>query len=271
MTSYAIRGGAEGARRLNLLGEVMAPTTDALLGLAGVAAGMRCIDVGCGVGQVSRALAARVGPSGRVVGVDFDPVKLEEARRECDRAGMGNVEFQQADVTTWTEPAAYDVVYGRFIVSHLPDRAGVVRRFAAALREPGLLILEDIDFTGAFCHPPNPAFARYCELYTRLIARRGGDANAGATLYRLCLDAGLRNLSLRVVQPTHCDCTPEKELSLSTLINIGDAAVAEGLITRSELDETTAELAAYIRDGSTTVACPRIFQVWGRTSPLAAT
>ena len=271
MTSYAIRGGAEGARRLNLLAEVMAPSTDALLGLAGVAAGMTCIDIGCGVGQVSRALAARVGPRGRVVGLDFDPVKLEEARRECGRVGVENVEFRQADVTGWTEPGAYDVVYGRFIVSHLPDRAGVMRRFAEALRVPGLLILEDIDFTGAFCHPPNPAFARYCELYTRLIERRGGDANAGATLHRLCLGAGLRDVKLRVVQPAHCDCTPEKELSLSTLINIGDAAVAEGLITRSELDEVTAELAAYTRDDNTTVGCPRIFQVWGRTSPHPAT
>ena len=156
-------------------------------------------------------------------------------------------------------------------MSHLPERAALVARFYDALRVPGLLILEDIDFTGAFCDPPSPAFARYCELYTRVIARRGGDANAGAALYRLCLDAGLRDLKVRVVQPTHCECTPEKELTLSTLINIGDAGVAEGLITQGELEDAIAELTAFTRDRRTTVGCPRVFQVWGRKLPATAT
>ena len=265
MTTYAIRGGTEGARRLDLLAEVMAPTTNALLDAAGVEAGMSCIDVGCGVGHVSRVLAARVGPRGHVVGVDFDPVKLDEARARS--AGLDNVEFRQADVTAWSESASYDVLYGRFIVSHLPGRAALVARFFESLRTPGLLILEDIDFTGAFCDPPSPAFARYCDLYTRLIDRRGGDANAGSTLYRMCLDAGVRDPNLRVVQPTHCACTPEKALSLSTLVNIGDAGVAEGLITRADLDRTIAELDAFTQDPRTTVACPRVFQVWGRKLP----
>jgi len=271
MATYAIRGGAEGARRLNLLAEVMAPTTEALLDAAGVGVGMSCVDVGCGVGHVSRALAARVGPEGRVVGVDFDPVKLQAARDASDRAALGNLEFRQADMTVWSEPSTYDVVYGRFIVSHLPDRERVASRLYDALRAPGLLILEDIDFTGAFCYPPNAGFTRYCELYTRLIARRGGDANAGAALYQLCLDAGLRNLSLRVVQPTHCACTPEKELHLSTLINIGDAALAEELVTQAELETLIAELAHFTADARTLIACPRVFQVWGQRLPAAAT
>jgi SAM-dependent methyltransferase len=270
MTGYAIRGGAEGAKRLNLLAEVMAPTTDALLRAAGITAGMRCIDVGCGVGHVSRVLARLVEPDGRVLGLDFDGRKLEEARQGARKAGLTNLEFRQADVTGWTEPGAYDVVYGRFIVSHLPDRAGVVRRFADALRPRGVLVLEDIDFAGAFCHPPNAAYARYCELYTRLIERRGGDANAGVTLFGLCREAALQGLVLRVVQPTHCECTAEKELSLSTLINIGDAAVAEGLVTREELERITGELTTFTRDERTTVACPRIFQVWGRKAPTPA-
>lgn len=268
MTSYAIRGGVEGARRLNLLAEVMGPTTEALLHAAGIAAGMTCLDVGCGVGHVSRVLARLVGAEGRVVGLDADPVQLDEARQEGDHAGLRNLEFRLTDVTTWTEPGAYDVVYGRFIVSHLPDRPAAVRRFADALRPQGVLILEDIDFAGAFCHPPNAAYARYCELYTRLIERRGGDANAGVTLFGLCREAGLQGLVLRVVQPTHCACTAEKELSLSTLINIGDAAVAEGLITRAELERITEELTAFTRDEQTTVACPRIFQVWGRKASI---
>lgn len=262
-TTYAIRGGEEGARRLDLLAQVMSPTTEALLAGSGLSSGMTCLDLGCGAGHVSRSLAARVGPRGRVVGVELDPVKLATAHAEAERAGLGNLEYRAADVKTWSEPDTYDVAYGRFIVSHLPDREDLVRRLWQALRTPGTLILEDIDFTGAFCYPTNAAFTRYCELYVRVIDRRGGDANVGAKLYQLCLGAGFRDLHVQVIQPAHCGSCLEKSLSLSTMINIADAVLAEGLASESEVGETIAGLTALTEDASSIVACPRVFQVVG--------
>ncbi len=260
---YAIRGGEEGARRLDLLARVMAPTTDAFLG-GTVAAGMTCLDIGCGAGHVSRHLAAIVGPKGRVVGLDLDPVKLATAQAAADRAGLENIEFGVADATGWSERDRFDIVYGRFIVSHLAERPGFIARLRDALRPSGTLMLEDIDFTGCFCYPANAAYSRYCELYVQVIARRGGDANVGAKLYQLCLDAGLQDVQAGVVQPTHCGSTPEKALSLSTMINIADAVVAEGLAGEEEVRDTIAELTAFTEDPRSTIACPRIFQVRAR-------
>ncbi|HEX2219396.1 MAG TPA: methyltransferase domain-containing protein [Gemmatimonadales bacterium] len=263
-TAYAIRGGEEGARRLDLLAQVMAPTTEAFLGSAGIAAGMVCLDIGCGAGHVSRRLAALVGPAGKVVGLDLDPVKLATARAEAERAGLENIEHRVADATAWSEPGRFDVVYGRFIVSHLAGRQGFIAQLRDALRPSGTLVLEDIDFSGAFCYPANAAYSRYCELYVQVIARRGGDANVGAKLYQLCLDAGLEDVHVGMVQPMHCRCTPEKSLSLSTMINIADAVLAEGLAGEEEVRETIAELRAFTEDPRSTIACPRIFQVRGR-------
>jgi 2-polyprenyl-3-methyl-5-hydroxy-6-metoxy-1,4-benzoquinol methylase len=82
MSTYAIRGGKEGKRRLNLLAQIMSPTTDALLPRAGVRPGLRCLDLGCGGGHVSQRMACFVGPTGSVVGVDLDTVKLEAAMAE---------------------------------------------------------------------------------------------------------------------------------------------------------------------------------------------
>lgn len=265
MTStYAIRGGEEGARRLDLLAQVVGPTTDAFLGGAGITPGMTCLDIGCGAGHVSRRLAALVGPTGRVMGLDLDPVKLATARTEADRAGLENIEFRVADAATWSEPGRFDVVYGRFIVSHLAERSAFIARLREALRPSGTLLLEDIDFTGAFCYPANAAYSRYCELYVQVIARRGGDANVGAKLYHLCLDAGLEDVDAGVVQPTHCGSTPPKGLNLSTMINIADAVLAEGLASEDEVRDTIAELTAFTEDPRTTIGCPRIFQVRGR-------
>ena len=59
MTTYAIRGGDEGTRRLDLLSRVAGPTTEVFLDAAGIAPGMTCLDAGCGAGHVTRSLAAR--------------------------------------------------------------------------------------------------------------------------------------------------------------------------------------------------------------------
>jgi ubiquinone/menaquinone biosynthesis C-methylase UbiE len=263
-TQYAIAGGEPGKRRLDLLAGIMAPTTQALLADAGVCEGLTCVDVGCGAGHVSRSLAVLVGQAGRVVGLDVDPVKLAAASEETARAGLPNVEFRAVNVSEWSDPGTYDLAYGRFILSHLPDRIAVLGRMAQALRAAGVLILEDIDFAGAFCFPENASYARYCELYRAVVQRRGGDADVGPQLYGMCAAAGLSDVHVRVVQPVHYGDDIGKTLSLSTLVNISDSIIAESLATVSELQEVIAALTAHSEDPQSVISVPRIFQVWGR-------
>ena len=148
MGSYAIRGGADGKRRLDLLAHIMQPSTQALLARAGLAPGMRCLDLGCGGGHVSRYLAECVGAGGTVVGIDIDGVKLDAARTLCAQASLTNVQFRSVAVADWSDAAAYDLVYARFILSHLPDRPAVLARIGQALAPGGTVVLEDIDFGG---------------------------------------------------------------------------------------------------------------------------
>jgi hypothetical protein len=68
---------------------------------------------------------------------------------------------------------------------------------------------------------------------------------------------------MRVVQPVHTGREPGKAMSLSTLENITDAAIAEGLATQAELDEAIRQLAEFTDDPHSIIACPRVFQVWG--------
>ena len=67
---YLIRGGIAGRERLRVLARVMRPGTLALLERVGVTAGLRCLDVGCGGGEVTFDLASLVGITGHVVGVE---------------------------------------------------------------------------------------------------------------------------------------------------------------------------------------------------------
>jgi SAM-dependent methyltransferase len=260
-TRYVISGGDAGWRRLNLLARTMGPTTDALLVDAGVREGMTCIDVGCGGGHVARRLAELVGESGRIVAIDLDQVKLAAAADEAECAGLRNIAFRAADVLDWREPSSYDVVYGRFILSHLPDSPRVLANMRDALRPGGVVVLEDIDFSGGFCHPDNDGYRRYSELYSAVVHKRGGDADLGKRLFELTCTAGLTDVHVRVVRPGDA---PEKAMALVTLQNIVSAVLAESLAMESELQADIASLEAFTNDSRSLIALPRIFQVWSR-------
>ena len=67
---YAIHGGKEGKKRLDLLARVMLPTRMQLIHRVGLTSGMKCLDVGCGGGHVAILMARIVGPEGRVIDTD---------------------------------------------------------------------------------------------------------------------------------------------------------------------------------------------------------
>src|SRR5918992_6274264 len=114
--SYVLRGGRAGAERLRLLNRVKWPTTEQLLGAAGLRAGMSCLDVGCGSGDVTLKMAALVEAEGNVVGVDRDQAILRLAGQEAERQGL-SVTFRQLDAEKLTDESAYDLVFARYLLS----------------------------------------------------------------------------------------------------------------------------------------------------------
>src|SRR5262249_38148159 len=164
---YVLRGGEEGAERLRLLGRVVGPTTEALLCRVGVGDGMRCLDAGCGLGVVTRELARRGGPPGQAGGGESRRRAPETGPPACRAPGLPAV-FRAGGVLELADGPAYDIAYARFLLSHLPHPEEAVRRLAAAARPGGLVVVEDTDFAGHFCHPACPAFGRYVVLYTEV-------------------------------------------------------------------------------------------------------
>jgi len=259
---YVIRGGVEGRERLRILARVMQPTTSSLFDRVRIDAGMACLDVGCGGGDVTLDLARRVGPEGRVVGWDIDETKLGLARREAEEQGLGNVNFRLSDISHGEADGEFDAVYARFLLTHLKDPAGALTGMRQMLRPGGVAIVEDIDSTGYFCHPDAAALWRYVELYTQAVRRRGGDANIGPRLPGLLLDAGFERVQMNVVQPAGLD-GEVKLIHPITMETIVDCVLSEGLATRSDVDKLVAELYELARDSRTVVSLPRVVQAWG--------
>lgn len=258
---YTIAGGEAGKARLDVLARVCLPGTTALLDRVGVPEGARCLDVGCGGGHVSREIAGRAGPTGSVLGIDLDAVVLELATADTAAAGIGNVEFRCCDASA-IEGSAYDVAYARFLLSHVGEPGLVVKAMVAALKPGGVVIVEDCNFSGYFCHPPCASHDLYVEFYRETVRRRGGNADLGPALPSLLMGAGLERIGVSVWQ--ECGLEGEaKQIPPLTLARISDAVVSEGVATAEEVEKAVAELYDLAANPTTLMGMPRVVQAWG--------
>lgn len=260
---YVIRGGIEGRERLRILARVMQTSTASLFDRLGLCDGFTCLDVGCGGGDVTFELARRVAPHGKAVGADIDQTLLELARQEAQQQGVTNVEFRLSDIRQVAGASEFDVVYARFLLTHLSDPASAVKAFYRHLHPGRLIAVEDIDFSGYFTYPECKAFRRYYELYCAVVRRRGGDPNIGPRLPLLLRDGGFENVEVSIVQPIGTQ-GEVKLMNPITMENIADAVLEEGLATREEIEEVVRELYAFAADPNTVAGVPRVVQAWGR-------
>jgi ubiquinone/menaquinone biosynthesis C-methylase UbiE len=260
---YVIRGGIEGHERLKILSRVMHKSTTSVFDRVGISDGMMCLDFGCGSGDVTIELARRVAPNGRAVGADIDAAKIDLARDEAEKLRVPNVEFRKIDIRDCPASSEFDVVYSRFLLTHLSDPASAVQSFFHHLKPGGLLIVEDIDFSGYFVYPESRAFRRYHELYCMAVRKRGGDPDIGPRVPLLLKKSGFVNIDVAVVQPVGLE-GEVKLLNPLTMENIAETVVHEMLATREEVEDLVKELYHYAEDPGTIAGTPRVVQAWGR-------
>jgi len=260
---YAIRGGKDGKNRLDLLARVLLPTTLQLLDRVGLSRGMNCLDVGCGGGHVALLMAGIVGPQGRVIGTDADTEILALARKDAEAQNVANVEFQHVDACTCLWQEKFDLVYARFLLSHVSEPGNCLAAMVEGCRPGGTIAIEDTDFSGSFCYPTCAAYQRYKELYRKVVQRRGGDPDIGPKLPGMFRSAGIQVVELNVIQPVHID-GEGKLMAPITMSRISGAVTADGLATEEEVRQILNDLNEVAADRETVMSLPRIFQVWGK-------
>jgi ubiquinone/menaquinone biosynthesis C-methylase UbiE len=258
---YTIQGGREGKRRLDLLGTITDHHTARFLDDLGVPQGISALDVGCGGGNVTLQIARRVGPSGRVVGIDFDLEVLECARDDAKAAGLENVEFRTGDARA-PDGGPYDLVAARFVLCHLAGPERVLAALVAALRPGGLLMIEDTDFTGMFTIPGHPITTQAVDVYRETLRRGAGDADIGQRLPLLLRAAGLESVSVAAVQPILEG--EQRQLMASTLRMMKPHVIGRGVLTADAWQALVTELSAFLDDPEVLVGCPRVIQAAGR-------
>jgi len=259
---YIISGGDAGAERLSVLSRVMQAGTLAVLARAGLGPGMRVLDLGCGSGDATVEIARLVGSTGYVVGIDMDDRALSHARSLSEACGV-EVRWRRGLVENLDEDRSYDIVYSRFLMSHLPDPVDALRRMRRAVRPAGWIVVEDIDINAHVYWPANRAFDRYIELYEKTGRARGAIPTIGPRLAGMFVEIGLQDVDVSISTPIFR--TGEgKSIARLTLANIAQTAIEAGLTTGDEVGQLLAELELHEADPRSIQSTAQVFQVTGR-------
>ena len=106
---------------LDLRNDVYRRPLQTALERLGLAPGWRCADIGAGGGDVTVALAALVGPSGRVYAVDIDPARRDEVAEAAAAASEAQVIAITQAAEELVLPEEVDLAYCRFLLMHVVD------------------------------------------------------------------------------------------------------------------------------------------------------
>jgi ubiquinone/menaquinone biosynthesis C-methylase UbiE len=139
---YALNTATDlGRRQLDHLQELLDPYSQECLSRAGVRPGLRCLDIGAGGGSITRWLADRVGPDGKVVAVDLDTDWLDDLRdHPC-------VEVYRHDINEGPPvDGPFDIIHVRLVLMHLSRRREILKGLAATLAPGGALVVGE--YTG---------------------------------------------------------------------------------------------------------------------------
>jgi len=262
-STYIIKGGDVGARRLKVLANATWPDSFDFLRRSGLKSGMSLLDVGCGSGEVTLRLAEYLGPTSELVGIDVDQSAIEIARKNASNYSWPP-RYEVFDIMKGVSPnkRAYDFVYVRFLLTHLTNPMIALKNIYNSLRTGSKLVVEDIDFRGHFCHPPNREFKSYLSLYKQASLRKGTNPDIGPRLPVLMKESGFKSIDLKVTLPTFTS-GPGKEMALLTLRAIREELLVAGLIKKQDLEELISGLENYTKDQESMMSLPRIFHVLG--------
>jgi ubiquinone/menaquinone biosynthesis C-methylase UbiE len=195
---YVLGHSARELDRLRRQAQVLNPITRHYLIEAGIAPGMRVLDVGSGLGDVAFLAAELVGPSGHVVGVDRSPDALVLARSRAKGESLANVTFVESELAAMAFDQHFDAAIGRYVLCHQPDPVALLRKISRLVRAGGIVLFQESDREQTRSYPPIPTYDMMSEWISETFRRTGVDVRMGIKLYSTFLAAGLPEPTMRL-------------------------------------------------------------------------
>ncbi len=173
-TGYAFGDSGLAAQRLALLANTFAESSAEFMRQSVETPPRRAADLGCGPGYSTHLLADTLKPE-HTVGLDNSESFLAYARTTAN----AKVSFHHHDILAAPFPdSPFDLIFGRFLLTHLPDPEAAVALWNGQLRLRGLLLIEEVEHI----ETDNPEFLAYLDIQQKMLKHQGNDLFIGPRL-----------------------------------------------------------------------------------------
>ena len=191
--TYIMGRTSEEYLRLKRQAQCWEPVTKSVLERAGIGPGMRCLDAGCGPGEVMRVMAQRVGPNGMVVGLDTDAHIGADAISALTAAGLRQCRFLHADLFSveQIDEGPFDLVFARLLLFHIKNPVDALRRLYGYLKPGGRIVIQDYDTTTIDAEPVHEVLSEFKTVWSGVCEKAGLDERIGLRLPQLFAEAGM--------------------------------------------------------------------------------
>ena len=267
---YSLGRTAQEYERLRAQARFWEAATGRVLDAVAPAPGARCLDAGCGPGETMRLLAQRVGPSGRVIGLDVDGQLASATRAALHADGHRQCDVVVADLTqdAPVPQGPYDVVLARLLLFHLPSRVEVLARLWDAVAPGGHLVVQDYDLTTADVLAPAPGVRDAVRVMTLAFQAAGCDVRTGPGLPVLFAEAGVGTPDGTDVAGRLVPLRAGQEMIAVVVRSLLPAAIEHGVTTPDDAGAMFAALADDAeRFGDRPMLWPLLVSAWKRKQP----
>ena len=177
---------------------ILGPWAPLLVEAARLTAGERVLDIACGTGVVTRAAAKRVGPTGRIVGIDLNPGMIAVARSLPAPIGASIEWLERSALDLQLEDASFDVVLCQQGLQFFPDKTVALQEMRRVLDRGGRLALSVWTSTGLYNSAVGEALARFVDNETAVRFTSSRQAPSAEELQRLAMEATFSAIEVRI-------------------------------------------------------------------------
>jgi ubiquinone/menaquinone biosynthesis C-methylase UbiE len=242
--------------------------SEELLDRIGLTPGMSCLDVGAGPGAVMRLMADRVGPEGRVVGIEIDGALGAQALADLRAQGGAQFEFVTADMRVFEEVpgAPFDLTYCRLFLMHMQDPVAALEKMLLWTKPGGVVAAQEFDFGAIAVEPLCPAMGEFNRLFEGVFRGHGRNLRAGRQLPAQFEGAGLGLPDGTSAEVKYLPLKDLAQMLIGVYQGLFASAVELGIADPQRAEQFKADMAEAARDGRYYCLTPILIGAWKRVA-----
>jgi SAM-dependent methyltransferase len=242
--------------------------SEEVLDRIGLKPGMSCLDVGSGPGAVMRLMGDRVGPQGRVTGIEIDGALGSQALAELRAQGGAEFQLIEANVLELDEVPGgpFDLTFCRLFLMHMQDPVAVLEKMLLWTKPGGTVAAQEFDFGAIAVEPLCPPMAEFNRLFEGVFRGHGRNLRAGRQLPAQFEAAGLGLPDGTAAEAKFIPLKDMAQMLIGVYQGLFASAAELGIADAQRAEQFKADLAEAASDGRYYCLTPILIGAWKRVA-----